>query len=983
MAMENPVRLIGSSGGRSWPVSKDALGFNSSSSNLAGEELFQSSSDRIYDTWRNTIPNRSGSAPPTMEGSLAALSNLIGQRTTSFDSNFGNLSSSTANYEYEEQLRSDPAYVQHYLSKGNLNPRLPPPLISREGRRLMHQLGKVGNNWRAGSFDDSSKGHSFVSRSVLSTHKEESEDDRSPRLESSGHAADNVQFVSEQCMPGLEGHRNSLVDFVQDNFTRTPSPAYDNCSHPSNTDSTEETTASSCISPLQCSSLSMRSRSVESNTSSVSVRSHTPKPGRTTSVVGSGGTLVMQPGLSLKGKSNAVDGNFGNELGSVVSEMKNLKISSNEHNDHIKHMLFQQGSSVQVQGDHSQMNPHVAILDSLSQPHIKLSPVDIQPVMQSTGITAPLYTTSAYGNPFYPNLQPLGFYPPQYQIGGYALNAPFVPQVIPGYPPQSSVPMLLDNPLSPNITGRTSGFPVNSGNLTAGAELMQPYKFYGQFGIPTQPPIADPMYFQQPSFSAYPGASTMVPRASMMGNINDNFDPQKIPPSSATYSPDQRPHFPRSGSTNIPSGRKGGAFVPNHPGTTAYMGVLTQYPSASLSSPVYPGSPMPGTSYPGRRTDTMRLQPNSSRNVPSPSGWQGQRGREKLDDQKPCSFLDELKSNRTRRFELSDIAGRIVEFSADQHGSRFIQQKLENCSAEEKASVFQEVLPHASTLMTDVFGNYVIQKFFEHGSPDQRRELANKLVGQMLQLSLQMYGCRVIQKALEVIELDQKTQLVRELDGQVMRCVRDQNGNHVIQKCIECVPTDKIDFIISAFRGQVASLSTHPYGCRVIQRVLEHCTEDSQGQCIVDEILQSACTLAQDQYGNYVTQHVLQRGKPHERSQIISKLAGQVVQMSQNKFASNVIEKCLEHGDAAERELLIDEIVGQTEGNDNLLVMMKDQFANYVVQKILETCSDKQREVLLDRIRVHLPALRKYTYGKHIVARVEHIDGEGTDAAES
>lgn len=48
--------------------------------------------------------------------------------------------------------------------------------------------------------------------------------------------------------------------------------------------------------------------------------------------------------------------------------------------------------------------------------------------------------------------------------------------------------------------------------------------------------------------------------------------------------------------------------------------------------------------------------------------------------------------------------------SADQHGSRFIQQKLESCSAEEKAAVFEEVLPHAATLMTDVFGNYVIQK---------------------------------------------------------------------------------------------------------------------------------------------------------------------------------------------------------------------------------------------------------------------------------
>ena len=57
--------------------------------------------------------------------------------------------------------------------------------------------------------------------------------------------------------------------------------------------------------------------------------------------------------------------------------------------------------------------------------------------------------------------------------------------------------------------------------------------------------------------------------------------------------------------------------------------------------------------------------------------------------------------------------------------------------------------------------------------------------------------------------------------------------------------------------------------------------------------------------------------------------------------------------------------------------MMKDQFANYVVQKILETSNDKQREVLLNRIRLHLHALKKYTYGKHIVARFEQLSGEG------
>lgn len=109
----------------------------------------------------------------------------------------------------------------------------------------------------------------------------------------------------------------------------------------------------------------------------------------------------------------------------------------------------------------------------------------------------------------------------------------------------------------------------------------------------------------------------------------------------------------------------------------------------------------------------------------------------------------------------------------DQYGSRFIQQKLETATAEEKIKIFPKIVPHARALITDVFGNYVIQKvytsqsnelkkysdmlnlsptsflvfqFFEHGTEVQRKELANQLTGHVLPLSLQMYGCRVIQK---------------------------------------------------------------------------------------------------------------------------------------------------------------------------------------------------------------------------------------------
>lgn len=68
-----------------------------------------------------------------------------------------------------------------------------------------------------------------------------------------------------------------------------------------------------------------------------------------------------------------------------------------------------------------------------------------------------------------------------------------------------------------------------------------------------------------------------------------------------------------------------------------------------------------------------------------------------------------------------------MEFSQDQHGSRFIQQKLERATAAEKQMVFTEILSAAYNLMTDVFGNYVIQKFFEFGTSEQKTTLAQKV----------------------------------------------------------------------------------------------------------------------------------------------------------------------------------------------------------------------------------------------------------------
>lgn len=142
------------------------------------------------------------------------------------------------------------------------------------------------------------------------------------------------------------------------------------------------------------------------------------------------------------------------------------------------------------------------------------------------------------------------------------------------------------------------------------------------------------------------------------------------------------------------------------------------------------------------------------------------------------------------------------------------------------------------------------------------------------------------------------------------------------------MPTHHITNLLDTFSGNLVSLSHHPFGCRVMQRILEHCSDQERYDSFMAEILKvrphtvavpvachlsisisldltrgsdwtepdsvnwcpaltnASCTvchhcpcspplplqatvqLAQDQYGNYVIQHVVEQGRPHERNQV-------------------------------------------------------------------------------------------------------------------
>ncbi|PON75594.1 Coatomer beta subunit [Parasponia andersonii] len=1010
---------------------------------------------------------RSGSAPPTVEGSLNAVGGLFG-------GNGGGVGGVAAFAEFsgakngngftsEEELRSDPAYLSYYYSNVNLNPRLPPPLLSKEDWRFAQRLkggssvlGGIGDRRKGCKADDAS-GRSLISMPPGFNSRKQEGEFESEKVRASGEwGGDGLIGLPGL---GLGSKQKSLAEIIQDDLGRA-SPVSGLPSRPASRNAFDEN-VDTVISAeadlahlhhdlrtsdaLQAGANGSKGSSVVQSTGQPSSytyaaalgaslsRSTTPDPqlvARAPSPcftsIGVGRVSASEKrGITSPNSFNGLSSNT-NESSDLVAALSGMNLSTNgvggdennmsshmrqdidNHQNYLfglqggeihtkRHPYLKKSESGQMQmpsnpqsakgsfSDFGKTNGSGSDMKNLSSER----PVDLRkssvPSSNSYLKGSPTSTLNGGGG-LHAQYQQLDGTNPSfsnYGLSGYSMN-PALASVMANQLGTGNVPPFYDNAAavqSPGMDSRVLGGGLASGQNLAGAasDSHNLVRMGSQMaGGALQSPFVDPMYLQYLRTSEY--------AAAQLAALNDpSVDMSYLGNSYMNLLELQKAYLsllsPQKSQYGVPlGGKSGGSNHHGYYGNPAF-GTGISYPGSPVipNSPVGPGSPM-------RHSELNMHFPSGMRNLAGGvmGSWHLDAGGN-LDEGFVSSLLEEFKSNKAKSFELSEIAGHVVEFSADQYGSRFIQQKLETATVEEKNMVYQEITPQALALMTDVFGNYVIQKFFEHGLASQRRELANKLFGHVLTLSLQMYGCRVIQKAIEVVDLDQKIKMVEELDGNIMRCVRDQNGNHVIQKCIECVPEDAIHFIVSTFFDQVVTLSTHPYGCRVIQRVLEHCKDPKTQSKVMDEILGAVSMLAQDQYGNYVVQHVLEHGKPHERSAIIKELAGKIVIMSQQKFASNVVEKCLTFGGPSERELLVNEMLGTTDENEPLQAMMKDQFANYVVQKVLETCDDQQRELILSRIKVHLNALKKYTYGKHIVARVEKLvaAGERRIAAQS
>jgi len=117
-------------------------------------------------------------------------------------------------------------------------------------------------------------------------------------------------------------------------------------------------------------------------------------------------------------------------------------------------------------------------------------------------------------------------------------------------------------------------------------------------------------------------------------------------------------------------------------------------------------------------------------------------------------------------------------------------------------------------------------------------------------------------------------------------------------------------FIVEESLEKFKELSNSANGLCLIKKVISICRKHPELVTkLLEKIVESSIELAQNPYGNYAIQLVLDTFSTEQCYGLLNSFKGKYAQLSMLKFSSNAVEKCIEKADIKLRNEIIKEII--------------------------------------------------------------------------
>ncbi|KAI9356000.1 armadillo-type protein [Zopfochytrium polystomum] len=251
------------------------------------------------------------------------------------------------------------------------------------------------------------------------------------------------------------------------------------------------------------------------------------------------------------------------------------------------------------------------------------------------------------------------------------------------------------------------------------------------------------------------------------------------------------------------------------------------------------------------------------------------------------------------------MIGHIYGLSCDRFGCHVVQKALDVCDDDVKVEIINELFRAIPETITHRFACHVWQRVFEtkwshqSGAANNRPRIAQRveaaLRSQWHLVANDENGSLVVQCIFENCAESEKAPIVHEVLAHTVDIAKGQWGNWVIQHLLEHGSSADKGHILKTVARHVHAMSIDQFASKVVEKGLKTCPKRDLYE-IVDMVISpsrdhgrpSILDMMNNQYANYVVQHILTLSDPHQRDACARLIAPHLPILRGSKYGQRV-----------------------------------------------------------------------------------------------
>ena len=271
--------------------------------------------------------------------------------------------------------------------------------------------------------------------------------------------------------------------------------------------------------------------------------------------------------------------------------------------------------------------------------------------------------------------------------------------------------------------------------------------------------------------------------------------------------------------------------------------------------------------------------------------------------------LNNISTIDTPIFNLSMI---LAAFNS-QKTTIILQKSLNEMSQENLEGIIREMKGYFSAIIKNKNGNYFCSDLLKVCSKEQRIEILKEIGTNLIDDCTDEYGTHPIQTLIELANSEEEYKLLlyyfRDFE-KILKATLNQNGTYVIQKLIVYIPEKyRMEFNL-IFVKFICILAMDMYGVCTAIKFINYTKNEITEKLLLNIILSNFVTIAENQYGNYLIQNIMEHWWNTNKGIFLKKICMEKFhKLARNHYSSYVCDIFLKLSNLQDKKILMNMLI--------------------------------------------------------------------------